>query len=140
MGSIGYNLPRWYRRRRAQLRREPLCAFCLAKGKTTAATIADHLVPHKNDEQLFWYGRLQSLCKPCHDGTKKEQENKGFATDIGMDGWPIDRGHPVYRNSHGGGGMNEKYISAGHDARRPATCLEIELFIGSKILWQKNHR
>jgi hypothetical protein len=31
-------------------------------------------------------------------GTKQEQESKGYATDIGVDSWPIDPKHPV--NQH----------------------------------------
>jgi 5-methylcytosine-specific restriction protein A len=95
--SIGYNLARWARRRCAQLRQEPLCAFCMAKGKLRPAAIVDHVEPHRGDEQLFWYGAVQSLCKHCHDSTKKEREGKrGYSTDVGVDGWPIDERHPVY--------------------------------------------
>jgi hypothetical protein len=38
-----YSLQRWRKRARHQLRIEPLCAACLAQGRLTPATIADHI-------------------------------------------------------------------------------------------------
>lgn len=85
-----YGTARWKARRADQLTREPLCAMCLAVGRTTAATVADHIEPHKGNADLFWYGSLQSLCKPCHDGDKKRIEQGSAAKPtIGVDGWPI---------------------------------------------------
>jgi hypothetical protein len=83
-----YQLERWRRIRRAQLRREPLCAFCLIKGIATPATIADHVEPHRGDWMAFLTGKLQSLCAPCHDSSKKLHENRQELDD---DGWPIER-------------------------------------------------
>ena len=55
-----------------------------------AATVADHVEPHRGDHDKFWHGRLQSLCKPCHDRDKQREENGGRAiVAIGCDGWPI---------------------------------------------------
>ena len=32
------------------------------------ATVADHIIPHKGNLELFWdEGNLQALCKSCHD-------------------------------------------------------------------------
>jgi 5-methylcytosine-specific restriction enzyme A len=92
--------------RRLQLQREPLCVFCKARGKVTAATVADHITPHRGDAQLFWdNNNLQSACKLCHDSSKKEIEHKGYSTEIGVDGRPVDKkNHPVYRKSQSGGG------------------------------------
>jgi 5-methylcytosine-specific restriction enzyme A len=92
-----YRTARWVRRSRLQLRTHPLCRFCQDKGIVTAAQIADHITPHKGDANLFWFGSLQSLCLQCHVSAKAVIEKRGFATDIGPDGYPIDRGHPVYR-------------------------------------------
>ena len=58
---------RWKRRSRQHLREHPLCVTCKAQGKIVAATAADHIVPHRGDEELFWNGELQSLCKLHHD-------------------------------------------------------------------------
>jgi 5-methylcytosine-specific restriction protein A len=90
-----YNRSTWVRRAKAQLREHPLCAMCLARKVTTPARIADHIVPHKGDEHLFYFGELQSLCEHCHNHGKKQQERYGYQLDIGADGWPIDPNHPA---------------------------------------------
>lgn len=66
----------WRRRREAQLRAEPLCRLCKADGRVTAATVADHLVPHRGDPALF-DGPLQSLCATCHSARKQREEANG---------------------------------------------------------------
>jgi 5-methylcytosine-specific restriction protein A len=71
--------------------------MCERMGKVTPATVADHVEPHRGDVMLFWHGALQSLCTAHHSGTKAQQEKRGYATDIGTDGWPIDAGHPVHK-------------------------------------------
>ena len=85
-----YSTARWARLRRHQLLTHPLCAFCAERGLVVPATICDHVEPHHGDINKFWLGRLQSLCKPCHDGTKKLIEQRGYRPDIGLDGWPLD--------------------------------------------------
>jgi 5-methylcytosine-specific restriction protein A len=63
-----YNSARWKAMRLAQLSREPLCAECLKVGRLTAATIVDHIVPHKCNANLFFdSSNHQSLCKHHHD-------------------------------------------------------------------------
>jgi len=87
-----YNNSRWRKRRAELLRKEPLCRYCRAKGLAVEATVADHVTPHKGDPVLF-EGRLQPLCKACHDRVKKlEEGGKGV---IGGDtqGNPIDPNH-----------------------------------------------
>jgi len=88
---------RWKRVRKQHLQQNPLCAFCLAGGRYTPATVVDHVVPHHLETNAFWLGELQSLCKFHHDTSKAEQERRGYASDIGPDGWPVDRNHPIYR-------------------------------------------
>ena len=71
-GSAGqfshlYTTRRWRTFRADFLRRNPLCAMCQEHGRTTAATIVDHIRPHKGDMALFWSGPFQALCKKCHD-------------------------------------------------------------------------
>lgn len=51
---------------------EPLCRKCLEKGRTTATTIVDHIMP------LAWGGsdlrsNKQGLCDPCHDEKSKAE-------------------------------------------------------------------
>ena len=96
-----YNKRRWRRMAKAQLGNEPLCAECLKQGIITAATVADHVEPHRGDPTRFWTGRLQSLCGPHHSGTKQQEELLGFSKDIGPDGFPSDRRHPIYKTERG---------------------------------------
>lgn len=74
-----YKLAAWKRRRTAQLADEPLCRTCRADGVVKAATIADHVIPHRGDWELFIGGGLQSLCKPHHDSTKRAEENAQYS-------------------------------------------------------------
>jgi len=75
-----YNDKRWLARRAAQLRAQPLCVMCKASGFIRLATVADHIVPHRGDPNLFWYGKLQSLCMTCHNNVKQQIETIGYAT------------------------------------------------------------
>ena len=90
-----YGLKAWQSRRTHQLTLYPLCAYCLRRGLTTEATVADHVKRHNGDPAEFFGGDLQSLCKPCHDSVKQQEEEQGFSRDVGTDGWPIDAKHPV---------------------------------------------
>lgn len=59
---------RWQKARAAFLHAHPLCVRCEAQGKLTAATIVDHITPHRGDPALFWdRSNWQALCKSCHD-------------------------------------------------------------------------
>src|SRR5215467_16084333 len=73
-----------------QLRLEPLCQMCLNRGRITAATVVDHVEPHRDDPVRFWTGKVQSLCASCHSGPKASIEKRGYDTRIGPDGWPTD--------------------------------------------------
>jgi hypothetical protein len=86
-----YATRRWRNRRRWQLHISPLCAMCLTRGKTTPATIADHVVSHHGDWNKFLLGELQSLCELCHNSSKR----RGFSGDVDDDGWPVDPQHPA---------------------------------------------
>jgi 5-methylcytosine-specific restriction protein A len=92
-----YDTARWQRLRAHQLLERPLCAICARKGLVQLATIVDHVEPHRGDWMKFCTSKLQSLCKPCHDGEKRTVEVRGYSTEIGLDGWPTDRNHPAYR-------------------------------------------
>lgn len=88
--SAWYTTARWQRRRTRQLGKEPLCRFCAEAGITTAATVADHVAPHRGDPLLFWEGALQSLCQSCHSRDKQALERSGSRPRrIGLDGWPV---------------------------------------------------
>ena len=92
-----YSKPRWARIRRHQLLEHPLCAFCLERGIVEPATICDHVEPHHGNVNKFWLGPFMSLCKRCHDSGKRLVEIRGFRPDVGLDGWPLDPRHPIYK-------------------------------------------
>lgn len=88
----------WRRKREVQLAREPQCAMCIAMNVFgVLATVADHIVPHRGDRDLFWKGKLQSLCETCHDARKQADEARGFSLVVHSggadDGWPMDGQH-----------------------------------------------
>jgi 5-methylcytosine-specific restriction endonuclease McrA len=92
-----YKTSRWQRLRRLQLREHPLCKFCLEVGRVAPATVVDHIVPHRGDWTAFCTGKLQSLCERCHKATKRQIELRGYRSDVGLDGWPLDPNHPANR-------------------------------------------
>lgn len=89
-----YWTTRWRKRAKAHLDAEPLCRMCMATGHVTPATVADHIVEHKGDPDLFWNGALQSLCATHHSSTKAREERRGYAIGSSVDGAPLDPGHP----------------------------------------------
>ena len=92
-----YALKAWRDRRRDQLSRVPLCEYCEIIGRTSEATVADHIIAHRGDEDLFWHGGLRSLCKPCHDSVKAAEEARGYHSLFDADGYPLDVSHPTNR-------------------------------------------
>src|SRR6516225_5769222 len=72
-----YSTSRWARIRRHQLLNHPLCKYCAERGIVTPATICDHVEPHHGNVNNFWLGPFQSLCKQCHDSTKRFIETSG---------------------------------------------------------------
>ena len=63
-------------------------------GISVPATVADHVEPHKGDELKFYQGKLQSLCKRCHDSAKQSQERHGYHSMTDANGYPLDPAHP----------------------------------------------
>ena len=89
-----YNTNRWKQRSKRQRRREPLCARCKAAGRIVLADVADHVVRHNGNVELFWHGALQSLCFSCHDSSKQSMEKLGYDKQaIDDSGWPTDSAH-----------------------------------------------
>ena len=75
--SRGYDA-RWRRARALFLSLHPLCVGCLRHGRTIAALVVDHIVPHRGNRDLFWdESNWQALCKRCHD-VKTTREDGGF--------------------------------------------------------------
>lgn len=93
----GYD-SRWDKARRTHLEHHPLCVMCMEQGWVEAATVVDHIIPHKGDQALFWdRSNWQSLCKAHHDGPKQASEARGYSIEVGADGWPTDPKHPANR-------------------------------------------
>jgi 5-methylcytosine-specific restriction protein A len=72
----GYSY-KWQQAREGFLRAHPLCVRHEARGEVVAATVVDHITPHKGDKALFWQrANWQPLCKRCHD-IKTMTEDRG---------------------------------------------------------------
>jgi 5-methylcytosine-specific restriction enzyme A len=73
-----YKTQRWRRLRWRVLVRDLFTCQMPGCGKVepnTSQLVADHKVPHRGDEALFWDdGNLWCLCKPCHDSVKQKEE------------------------------------------------------------------
>jgi 5-methylcytosine-specific restriction enzyme A len=77
----GYD-SRWNRVRAFYLAHNPLCVECLSEGRVEAATVVDHIRPHKGDKMLFWCeDNWQSLCKMHHD-RKTAKEDGAFGNSL----------------------------------------------------------
>lgn len=57
---------RWGKLRRMQLRREPLCAACKARGRIVEAKVVHHVVAVRDGGEDA-LENLQSLCLSCHN-------------------------------------------------------------------------
>lgn len=67
----------WQKARKDFLDEHPLCVMCLSEDRTTAASVVDHIKPHRGDARLFWdCSNWQSLCKDHHDSTKQREERR----------------------------------------------------------------
>lgn len=85
---------RWQKARATYLKAHPLCAEHMRRGQVVAATVVDHIVPHRGDQQLFWdKANWQSLCKRCHDSHKQRLEKSGIDAGCNLAGIPIDKAH-----------------------------------------------
>jgi 5-methylcytosine-specific restriction endonuclease McrA len=89
----GYN-KQWERARLAYLKQHPLCVMCSEQGRVVAASVVDHIKPHKGDTSLFWNkNNWQSLCSTHHNSTKQRMENQGITIGCDERGMPIDANH-----------------------------------------------
>jgi 5-methylcytosine-specific restriction protein A len=74
-----YNTRRWQKLRWTALVRDAFtCQMCGRLEGDTSQLVADHWMPHKGDEALFWdFDNLKTLCKsPCHDKHKQRIERQ----------------------------------------------------------------
>ena len=91
-----YDKRTWRRRSRQFLAAHPLCRMCEQQGRVTLATVVDHIVPHRGDEELFWdeANNWQGLCATDHSAAKQAQEKSGRLRGCDADGRPLDPNHP----------------------------------------------
>jgi hypothetical protein len=110
---------RWQARAREFLEANPFCLGCKTIGRTTKATVADHIVPVSRSSEDFLSAQLQPLCYPCHNSIKRKLEHAyrrgeikapmlkmdssearrllGASMGCGVDGRPLDPRHPWSR-------------------------------------------
>lgn len=72
----GYN-GRWQKARATFLSRpeNALCVECKGNKRIVAASVVDHIIPHKGDQAKFWaQNNWQPLCITCHNA-KTATEN-----------------------------------------------------------------
>lgn len=70
----------WDRAAKGHRQSSPLCRYCELVGEIAAATVTDHLYPHKGDQAVFWNRDYWvSSCSTCHDVFKQRVERKGRA-------------------------------------------------------------
>ncbi|KQP20560.1 hypothetical protein [Pseudorhodoferax sp. Leaf267] len=82
-GQRGYNY-RWQQARARHLRNNPLCTMCEAAGRVELATVVDHHIPHRGDQELFWReSNWRSLCVTHHSSDKQRQEREDARHGIG---------------------------------------------------------
>ncbi|WP_458462413.1 HNH endonuclease signature motif containing protein [Paenibacillus sp.] len=73
----GYD-SRWRKARTGFLKKHPLCVTHWKDGYVQAATVVDHIKPHRGDKTLFWdRNNWQALCRQCH-AIKTAKEDGGF--------------------------------------------------------------
>ncbi|ENU1229340.1 HNH endonuclease [Providencia rettgeri] len=96
---------RWAKVRLSFLNENPLCVMCKEQGRITAATVVDHIIPHRlrdalasgdtewiaKAQKLFWdTNNYQSLCASHHNSTKQRMEKSGVVVGCSEDGIPLD--------------------------------------------------
>lgn len=91
---LWYKSKAWKARKAQQRAEHPTCCLCERDGIVRLMAIADHHPRHNEDYRQFFEGPLRSLCKQHHDSEAQADEARGFSTEIGADGWPIDEAHP----------------------------------------------
>ncbi len=69
---------KWQQARTGFLSKHPLCVQCQSRGRVTAASVVDHIKPHRGDMSKFWErSNWQALCATCHS-VKTAAEDGGF--------------------------------------------------------------
>ena len=77
-----YGTAKWKRLRMDCLVRDKFVCQMSGCGKLildSSQAVADHKIPHRGNEKLFWdLSNLQCLCTDCHDSQKQKEEQGRF--------------------------------------------------------------
>lgn len=94
---LWYKSAAWKIRRRDQLAMHPTCCLCDKEGviRFRERMVVDHHPAHGGDYMAFFTGPVRTLCKHHHDGQAQADEVRGFSTEVGEDGWPVDPMSPA---------------------------------------------
>ncbi|MCW8917157.1 MAG: HNH endonuclease [Magnetovibrio sp.] len=97
---------KWKKARAKFLKEHPVCeGVCKEDGRVAAASVVDHVIPHRGDLELFWdRSNWQALCKSCHDRHKQRLEKSGTVTGCTESGVPLDPNHHWVKSKRGKGG------------------------------------
>lgn len=59
------------------MRANPWCVACASEGVAEAATVVDHVRPHRGDAVLFWdRANWAALCKRHHDSKTAREDGR----------------------------------------------------------------
>lgn len=74
-----YKTAAWQRLRWSVLERDLFtCTMCGRIEANTALLVADHVIPHRGDERMFWdIANIACVCAQCHNSTKQRLEKHG---------------------------------------------------------------
>jgi len=95
-----YDSPQWRTLRAKHIKRNPCCCQC---GKRSRFMTVDHKQPRRRAPALALDpANLQTLCRPCHDSTKRHTEwndQHPMGGGVGIDGFPLSARHPWHSSS-----------------------------------------
>lgn len=74
--SAEYGTARWQKARLKHLQQHPLCVECTKLGRTTEATIVDHIQPVRLGGEMWDETNYQSLCKPHHQAKSAKERHQ----------------------------------------------------------------
>lgn len=105
-----YDTQRWRDYRIHFLQVSPLCRYCKQKGRDTAATIVDHIIPVRVDDSINFFDseNHQPLCESCHNrksaqeryGKWYERRAKGTHTEVIILSGPPASGKTYWASKH----------------------------------------
>src|SRR5689334_4967247 len=73
----GYDA-KWRAYRLSFLRAHPFCVRCMAARRYELATVVDHIIAHRGDQQLMWDpANHQALCERHHNAKSAAERGEG---------------------------------------------------------------